>query len=181
MDMFATAANATVATGPQKLERTVQHADFEAMYRREYSQLVRVAYALCGRIDIAEEIVQDAMTKTYTRWSTVKEYERPGAFVRKVVVNDATSALRRKRAEVRALVRFRGSSGADTMVDPEVDEFWRLVRTLPARQAQVVALFYADDHTTAEIANVLDIAEGTVRATLTQARATLRATLEEDK
>ncbi|HEY3834467.1 MAG TPA: sigma-70 family RNA polymerase sigma factor [Acidimicrobiia bacterium] len=153
---------------------------FDAMYRREYPQLVRLAYALCGRRDVAEEIVQDAMVKTLARWSKVREYDKPGAFVRRIVLHDTTSALRRRGAELRAVTRLRSRRGGDDAVaiDPEVDEFWRLVRALPARQAQVVALFYGDDQPTAEIALLLGIAEGTVRATLAQARDTLRAQFE---
>src|SRR5690242_16432051 len=140
------------------------------MYRREYPQLVRLAYALCGRRDVAEEIVQDAMVKVLARWSKVREYERPGAFVRRIVLHDTASALRRRSAELRAMTRLGARRPDTASIDPDVDEFWRLVRTLPKRQAQVVALFYGDDQPTAEIALLLGIAEGTVRATLAQAR-----------
>ena len=148
------------------------------MYRREYPPLVRLAYALCGRRDVAEEIVQDAMVKTLARWTKVREYERPGAFVRRIVLHDTTSALRRRSAELRAVARLGARRQDAVAIDPEVDEFWRLVRALPSRQAQVVALFYGDDQPTAEIALLLGIAEGTVRATLAQARDALRAQLE---
>jgi RNA polymerase sigma-70 factor (ECF subfamily) len=153
------------------------------MYRREFPQLVRLAYALCGRRDVAEEIVQDAMVKALARWSKVREYERPGAFVRRIVLHDTSSALRRRRAELRAMARVgsRRDGAGDAVLDPEVDEFWRLVRTLPARQAQVVALFYGDDQGTAAIAELLGIAEGTVRATLAQARDALRPQLERSR
>ena len=154
--------------------------DFDLFYRSEYDRLVRVAYALCGRLDVAEELTQDAMMKVYTRWSRVRSFDAPGAFARRVVVNNALSALRRRKAETKALLRFRGSTSGQATVDPDVDDFWRLVRTLPARQAQVVALYYGDEQTTAEIAMALEIAEGTVRATLAQARAALRTQVMED-
>ena len=77
-------------------------------------------------------------------------------------------------------MRFRGSASDHATVDPDVDDFWRLVRTLPVRQAQVVALYYGDEQSTAEIAAALEIAEGTVRATLAQARAALRSQVMED-
>ncbi len=156
----------------------VERTGFDEMYRREYPQLVRLAYALCGRRDVAEEIVQDAMMKALARWPRVRDYDRPGAFVRRIVVHDTTSVLRRRAAELKALTRLGSRASSEAVLDPEVDEFWRLVRTLPARQAQVVALFYGDDQTTADIASLLSIAEGTVRATLAQARDALRGQLE---
>lgn len=155
-------------------------ADFDDMYRREYPQLVRLAYALCGRRDVAEELVQDAMTKTLARWSKVREYDRPGAFARRVLLNDASSAARRRRAELKALVRFRGSAADEWNLDPEVDEFWRLVRELPRRESQVVALYYGDGQSTVEIAALIGVTEGTVRATLAHARDALRLKLGED-
>ena len=156
-------------------------ADFETMYRREYPQLVRLAYALIGRRDVAEELVQDAMAKTLARWRKVREYDRPGAFVRRVVLHDSASALRRRRAEVKALVRSRGSASDAWTIDTEVDEFWRLVRSLPRRQAQVVALYYGDQMTTQDIAELLEVSEGTVRATLAHARDSLRTRLKEEE
>ena len=155
-------------------------ADFDAMYRHEYPILVRLAYALCGRRDVAEELVQDAMAKTLARWSRVREYDSPGAFVRRVLLHDISSTIRRRRVELKTLIRFRGSSSDEWMVDPDVDEFWRLVRALPTRQAQVVALYYGDQQSTVEIAELFDLSEGTVRATLAHARDALRAQLKEE-
>jgi RNA polymerase sigma-70 factor (ECF subfamily) len=109
-------------------------------------------------------------------WSTVGSYDQPAAFARRVLLNLAASSARRRRAELRALVR-RGT-GDGFVLAPELDEFWTLVRTLAPRQKQVVALFYADQRSVIEIAELLAISEGTVRATLTQARDRLRADLE---
>jgi hypothetical protein len=59
---------------------------------------------------------------------------------------------------------------------PEHDEaVWRAGRTLPRRQAQVVALHDVDDRSVAEIATILELAEGTVKAHL-QRRAGHRGT-----
>ncbi|HJQ94786.1 MAG TPA: sigma factor-like helix-turn-helix DNA-binding protein [Acidimicrobiia bacterium] len=49
---------------------------------------------------------------------------------------------------------------------------------MPRRQAQVIALFYLDQMSISEIAHVLEVAEGTVKAHLHQARETLAPMLE---
>jgi RNA polymerase sigma-70 factor (ECF subfamily) len=61
-------------------------------------------------------------------------------------------------------------------------EFWAAVRSLPRRQAQVIALRYLDDRPVAEIAEILGTAEGTVKKHLHEGRQTVisRLRLEED-
>ena len=54
------------------------------------------------------------------------------------------------------------------------------MRALPRRQAQVVALFYVDDRSVADIALVLECAEGTVKAHLHKARGALAVALDPD-
>lgn len=60
----------------------------------------------------------------------------------------------------------------------ETEAFWAQVRRLPARQAQTVTLFYLEDLSTAEIADVLGCAPATVRVHLTRGRRALAARLE---
>jgi RNA polymerase sigma-70 factor (ECF subfamily) len=57
-------------------------------------------------------------------------------------------------------------------------ELWRLVRSLPERQAHVVALHYVDDRSVAEIAKLLDCSEGTVKTHLHRARVSLARALD---
>lgn len=154
---------------------------FEEVYRREYAPLVRLAWALTGRRREAEELVQEAFLLAYRRWATVGAYDRPGAWLRRVVLHLAASGLRRARAEARALMRMgQERSPAPTLVE-EAAEFWRAVGRLHRRQAQVVVLYYLEDRSTADVADVLNLAEGTVRATLHQARRALERILGEDE
>jgi len=61
-------------------------------------------------------------------------------------------------------------------------EFWRTVRSLPRRQAQVIALHYLEDLPVIEIAEILGTAEGKVKKHLYDGRQALarRLELEED-
>jgi RNA polymerase sigma-70 factor (sigma-E family) len=155
-------------------------SDFHELYESEYIGLVHLATVLTGERVIAEELVQEAFLRAHQRWGRVGTYERPGAWVRRVVLNLATSRRRQVAAEVRLLARLgRTSSGEEG--EGTDDEFWRLVRRLPRRQAQVVALHYMDDLATSEIAEVLGVAEGTVRATLHQARQQLARRLGQEE
>jgi RNA polymerase sigma-70 factor (ECF subfamily) len=153
---------------------------FEAFFAAEYRRVVGLAFVLCGRRGLAEEIAQDAFVKAYQRWATVSTYDDPGAWVRRVAANLATSTLRRRVREGRALTRLALRRPAPDEIPLDDPTFWAAVRRLPKRQAQCVALHYLEDRSTAEVASVLGISEATVRVHLHRARTELAMTLGEE-
>jgi RNA polymerase sigma-70 factor (ECF subfamily) len=153
---------------------------FDEFFDAEYRRVVGLAYALCGRRMLAEELAQDAFLKAYQRWSVVSTYDDPGAWVRRVVANLATSTLRRRFREARALTRLAARRPVPEELPLDDAAFWTAVQRLPKRQAQCVALHYLEDRSTAEVASVLGISEATVRVHLHRARTQLATTLGED-
>jgi RNA polymerase sigma factor (sigma-70 family) len=151
---------------------------FDDFYRRELPRLVALARALAGP-GVADDLAQEAMLTTYRHWPHVAGYDSPEAWVRRICANLATSLLRRRAAEVRALVRF-GSQPQPVALAPSHDAFWDHVRRLPRRQAQSVALRYVYDLELAEIARTLGCSEGSVKVHLSRARQTLAADLLPD-
>ena len=152
--------------------------DYTAFFRKELRSLVALAAAIAGA-DRAEEIAQEALLRAHREWERIERYDKPGAWVRRVTINLASSSRRRRRTERLALQRIGTRRQLDAP-PPDVDEFWSLVRRLPPRQASAVALHYLDDLSVAEIADVLGCAEGTAKAHLHQARQTLAGYLAEE-
>jgi RNA polymerase sigma factor (sigma-70 family) len=157
---------------------------FSALYEDEYRPLLRIAYGLTGSVAEAEELVQETFIRCYQRWGKVQGYDRPGAWLRRVLLNLAMSRGRRLAVELRALTRLR-SRPARHQDDPGDglgdEQFWAAVRRLPRRQAQAVVLYYAGDLATDEVARVMTVAEGTVRALLHQARTALAKVLDNEE
>jgi RNA polymerase sigma factor (sigma-70 family) len=154
---------------------------FEHFYLEEYPRVVDLAYALSGSRAGAEDIAQEAFLRAYRDWEWVGSYEHQAAWVRRVAVNLASSGLRRRLVEARALARL--AARREPALDPlpaENADFWRAVRALPRRQAQAVALYYLEDLSIRQTAVVLDCAEGTVKAHLAKARRTLARRLRLD-
>ena len=144
---------------------------FEELYERERRGMLSVALALSGDVNAAEDLVQGAFLRAHRNWARVAELDRPGAWVRRVLLNLATSRFRRVVVEARGLLRLQARvPRTEGVMAAESVEFWALVRSLPRRQAQVTALYYGEDLTTRDIARVMEIAEGTVRAQLAAAR-----------
>jgi RNA polymerase sigma-70 factor (sigma-E family) len=140
--------------------------------------LHRTAYLLVGDWTLAEDLVQTALVKTYLAWRRLGGIDAVEPYTRKVLVNTATSAWRR---------RWRGERPTATLPEPPVpdgtdewverDRVWRAVRALPPRQRAVLVLRYYEDLTEAETARLLDISVGTVKSQAARAMAVLRRRL----
>jgi DNA-directed RNA polymerase specialized sigma24 family protein len=124
---------------------------FEDFYMREFFAVVGLAYALSGSRWAAEDLAQEAFIAAHRDWERISRYDRPGAWVRRVVANLSVSAFRRRVAEAKALARIAFGEAAEVpdlaAGDPE---FWAAIRALPRRQAQVVALHYLEDRSIAD-------------------------------
>lgn len=144
---------------------------FECFYRRELPRLAALAQALCGS-GSADDVAQEAMLAAYRRWREVSGYVSPEAWVRRVCVNKATSVLRRRGAEARAVLRLSSRPSADEPV-PQHEAFWAEVRRLPRRQAQAAGLRYVYDMSLEDIAAVLGCSTGAVKVHLSRARKVL--------
>jgi RNA polymerase sigma-70 factor (ECF subfamily) len=154
---------------------------FDAFFLREYRSIVGLAFALAGPA-AGEDIAQEALLRAYRDWDRICRYDRPGAWVRRVTINLATSAGRRRRSERLALERLAARpSGAPAPMADSTFAFWAEVRRLPRRQASVTALHYLEDRSVADIAAVLGVAEGTVKAHLHAARAALARRLDAEE
>lgn len=156
----------------------VSDQSYEAFFKAEYRSLVALGAGMTGNLELAQDLAQDALTRAFQQWTKISQYDRAGAWVRRVMINAAIDAIRRRGREASALTRLPATPALVTF-DEGSDEWWRAVRALPDRQRAAVALYYLEDLSVAEVAHVLDIAEGTVKASLSKARASLATALKE--
>ena len=149
---------------------------FDDFFRSEYPRLVPMVHALLGDRGRAEDVAQEALTAAQQAWPTVSRYERPGAWVRRVALNRASNVRRRRGREVVALQRAAGSERADAPVTRD-ERLWQLVRELPEQQRFAAALYYVEDRSVAEVADILQCSEGSVKTHLSRARTALARAL----
>ena len=150
--------------------------EFDGFCRREYASVAGLAFVLTGDWGAAEDLTQDAFFAAFRRWSELRRYDKPGAWVRRVVANRAVSRRRRVSSEARALARVGGRRSAPSTYGqiPQHDlEISLVIRQLPARQAQVFALAFVEDLSMAEVAATLQLSENTAKTHLRRARAAL--------
>ncbi len=151
---------------------------FEPFFHREFPNMVSVAYAISGSRWAAEELAQEACLRAFRAWDSISHYDKPGAWLRRVTINLANSWLRRRVSEMKALERYVVGGVHPLSPHPLEDaEFWDQVRRLPKRQREAIVLRYVNDLSSAEIAEVLDISESSVRTHLQRGREVLARTV----
>lgn len=141
---------------------------FAELYRDLFDPSVRLARMLCGSWDEARDITQDAFCGLHRNWRNV---ERPEAYLRRSIVNGASSLHRR-----------RGRDRRRTVTPPEPAalgalELTDVIAALPARQRSAIVLRFHFDLPDAEIASALGVRTGTVASLVHRGLATLRTQL----
>lgn len=145
---------------------------FDAFYRREYRGMVALAAAVGGEPAIAEDIAQEALLRALEAWPKISRYDKPGAWLRRITINLASNRRRRASTERRLQpVAFGGRQTVEIVLRD--DGVWRAVAALPPKQRAAIALFYLEDLSVEDIAEILDCAENTAKAHLYQGRQAL--------
>ena len=159
-----------------------RRSEFDRFFLANYDSVVRSVTFVCGDAERAADATQTAFIRAYDRWHRVRRYGNPAAWVRRIAINvtrdEHRSATRRARREVLAMDPETTLPGPDAAERFDSSPVLDSLRSLPDRQREIAALYYLDDLPVAEISETLDIAEGTVRFHLSQARARLRLQLD---
>lgn len=149
---------------------------YAQVYEQEYDRIARTVYLVLRDAGRAEDVTQEAFVRLYLRWGTVGQYDRPGAWVRRVAIRLATREAQRERLRSRL---ERQASPPLEEHGPDTDVL-RAVGALPPRQRAAVVLFYFEDLPVAEVAETLGMGESAVKTSLHRARRALAAQLEEE-
>ena len=146
---------------------------FERWYRAEHARLLGLLTVVAGDQEVAREVTAEAFTRALERWDRVRSMDAPSAWTYRVGVNLLRRRLRRAAMES----RLRAATPQPSRPPAVESELWDAVRALPTRQRTAVALRYVCDLPQADIATVMQVAVGTVSATLTAARRRLAVDL----
>ena len=150
---------------------------FGTFFAANYDTVLRSVHASNSDRESAADATQDAFIKAHARWSTLRDYEAPEAWVKRVAINISRDRLRsdRRRRDREAAI------GPD--VAPDVTEAFEadtgvseLLAELTSRQREIARLFYVEDRSIEEIATGLGLDSGTVKFHLARARDRLRRT-----
>ena len=149
-------------------------AGFTAFVRARSAALGRTALLLTGDRQLAEDLLQEALSRTASRWEKVVAGGDPEPYVRRVLYTCAVDGWRRRR--VREVV----GRVADAPVDDGSDDVDRrvvlqaaLARLTPRQRAVLVLRFY-EDATEVQTAELLGCSVSTVKSQARHALGRLR-------
>jgi RNA polymerase sigma-70 factor (sigma-E family) len=160
------------------MARPLTDDEFTELVHVAWPGLYRTAYLMLGDHQLAEDLVQASLAKTYASWRKVKDPAAAPAYARVVLANTAASWFRRRswRNERPTEVLPEQAAEHDPSHRPALVD---ALRQLPPRQRAVVVLRYYDDLSVREVAHALGCSEGTVKSQTSDALARLRLLLGE--
>jgi RNA polymerase sigma-70 factor (sigma-E family) len=156
---------------------------FAAVFAAERQRAAGLAYLLLSDAELAEDVVADAFARILIRWRR-GEIRDVGAYVRRAVVNEARSKLRRRYLERRVGERRSGDDRGVRLVDEhaaERDAVWQGLRRLPEAQRAVLVLRYYEDLSEVATADLLGISVGTVKSRAARGIARLEELVEDPR
>jgi len=154
------------------------------LLKSKRSQLFRMAFAWSHNADIADEVVQEAMVKAIKSVDKVKNIDVLDSWLFRILSNCFIDYYRKQRDEIDIDDILLVERDTPEVVHSQ-NEMLASVRSaiagLPFKHRQVITLVDIEEFSYAEVANILDVPQGTVMSRLNRARQSLKKILNESK
>ena len=138
--------------------------------------ILRLAYSYLRNQSDAEDILQETLVRLLRSAPEFETQEHEKAWLLHVAANLSKNRLRYNRLR-------RADPLEETLIAQERSDLafvWEAVSALPVRWREVLHLYYQEEYSTAEIAQILSRKESTVRSDLRRARIRLKEVLQDD-
>jgi len=162
--------------GCVKRERSAQ----QCLYDTYSSKMYAICYRYTKSSMEAEDVLVTAFTKIFER---IEQFKGEGSFegwIRRVVVNEALTWLRRNRSmylETELEAADREPDYASISDQLEAEDLLKMIQELPTGYRMVFNLYAIDGYSHKEIADQLGISENTSKSQLSRARMHLQKLL----
>ncbi|KRE96067.1 RNA polymerase subunit sigma-70 [Nocardioides sp. Soil774] len=155
-------------------------AAFAEFVAARSAALHRTAYLMVGERGLAQDLLQEALTKTYVAWPRLRDPGKAEAYTRKAITTTAITWYRRRSWGERPTAAFPEREHADHVDDLTIREvLWEALQALPPRQRAAIVLRFYEDLSEARTAEVLGCAPGTVKSQVSAGLRKLRDHLGE--
>lgn len=126
----------------------------------------------------AEELTQDAFMKAFEHLSDFNAKSKFSTWIYRIAYNTALSFLRKKNIEQTVLDENAWNRISDTQIDDalnddseeQIEKLHRALAKLTAEERALVTLFYEEEHSIQELAQILNLSEGNIKVKLYRLR-----------
>lgn len=139
--------------------------------------LYREAYSILMNKEDAEDAISSAVLKAYTHLSDIHDMKNTKAWLFRIVINECKDMLRQRSKLKYSDVPITEVAIEDTDATQDLYEF---VSQLEPQFKEVILLFYYEGFKIREIAQILDIPEGTVKSRLARAKEYLKVFIQKE-
>ena len=158
-------------------------AAFARIVDAHHADMVRVAFVICGDLDLADEAVQAAWLIAWRKLGTLRDAERLRPWLVAVAATQARTLLRRQRRRTVVEISVPGANPADAL-DPaaraaDLDLADALLRLSPDDRA-LLALRYVAGFDSTELGPATGRSASGTRARLARLLDRLRSELRDD-
>lgn len=140
---------------------------------------ITIAYRICGNMQDAEDIVQNAFVKTYHNLHTFKSDSKFSTWFYRIVYNTAITEIKSASYNVLHVdynqINIQDTySELDTISQIEESERTHLINSalekMPKDEGVIISLFYLEEHSVKEIAKIIGLTESNVKVKLHRGR-----------
>lgn len=160
---------------------------FDELMDFYYPRILRMAYLISGSHADSQDIVQETFVICWLNRKKLREPEHFAKWLYKTLTREAWRFCRRSRREQPVEEVFgdrepeRASALEEVLARSRDEALYGAIKALPVKQRTAVVLYYFNQMSTKEIAQVTGCLEGTVKSRLYTARNNLKAVLTEDQ
>ncbi len=161
---------------PATVQDNSDEAAFEHVYSASYALLVAQLFVLTTNRAEAEEAVQEAFARLWSRWTECRDLDNPEAWVRRVAINIAVSRWRRHSR----VVALQESNVPAPQAGSPTGDLADALRHVPMKHRQALLLHHVMGLSVAEVASEMSAPQGTVKSWLSRGRSELEHLLLEE-
>lgn len=147
---------------------------FQQEVKKTQKLLFRIAWSYMGNLQDVEDMVQDAIATAWSKRSTLRDADQFAGWISRILENRCKNTLRRRKVLSFFPLEDDGIMTDEPAVESPVEEAMKKLK--PDLQV-LMTLYYYDDYTMREIADILCIPLGTVQTRLMRARKQLKEIL----
>jgi RNA polymerase sigma-70 factor (ECF subfamily) len=165
-------------------QEETRRLDFPQQVEQTRHRVFRIAYAILGNPEDAEEVAQETYLRAYRRIRSLRSAEKFGAWVGRIALRLALNRRRQRHRRLARETRWQSerpvaeATRTDAATRMDLARLHRRIDALPEKYRSVLLLSGVEEMTSAEVARVLGIRAGTVRSRLHEARRRLLEEME---